>query len=332
MSKILVTGGCGFIGSNFLNIMVNKYPKHIFLNIDSLTYAGNPKNIYPKTIASNNYNFVKADIRDKNLINIIISTFQPDIVIHFAAESHVSRSIDNPEIFIETNIIGTYNLLEACKNTWKDLNNKRFVAISTDEVFGETENEEEYFTEKSLYKPSTPYAASKAASDFLVKTYGRTYGLPINITNCSNNYGPNQHKEKLIPRMISLYINNELLTIHGDGLLVRDWLYVEDHCNAIWTVAMNGILGESYNIGGNKYLTVLDIINKICDILYKETRIEYKDRMVFVPNRPGNDFRYAIDYSYIQRTLGWEPTSSFEEKLDFTIKWYLQHHSRLKGN
>jgi dTDP-glucose 4,6-dehydratase len=330
MKKILITGGCGFIGSTFLNKMVHQHPECDFLNLDALTYAGNPKNIYPATQGASNYNFVKANISNKEIVDAVVSVFNPDAVVSFAAESHVDRSILDPNIFIQTNVVGTYNLLEACKKIWKNTKGKKFVQISTDECFGEAPPGI-YFDESSPYLPSTPYAASKAAADHLVKSYARTFGLPINITNCTNNYGPNQHNEKMIPRMISLYIHNKLLTVHGDGSLTRDWLYVEDNCEAIWEVLKDGKEGESYNISGNNdKISNLTLINRICEILYKETKIEYKDRIVFIPNRAGNDARYGIDCSYIKKTIGWEPSSNFEEKLTYTIKWYLQHHSRLQ--
>jgi len=326
--RILVTGGSGFIGSNFLNMMVLRHPEHRFLNIDCLTYASHPDNILPEVERAENYSFAKIDITNVSAIESAVAAFCPDWVVHAAAESHVDRSIATPGLFVQTNVCGTYNLLEACRNTWKRLDNKVFLHMSTDEVYGELEDQG-YFTEDSPYRPSTPYAASKASADHIIKVYGRTYGLPINITNCTNNYGPNQHIEKLIPRIISLALQESLLTVHGNGRLIRDWLHVSDHCEAIWLVLEHGERGKSYNIGGNSERTNLEVITKICEIVNLEKRIPCDELIAFVPNRAGNDKRYAIDFKFINESLGWSPKVSFDIGLLETVKWYLQRQYRL---
>ena len=328
MKKILVTGGSGFIGSNFLNMMVPRYSGYEFLNMDKLTYASHPENIDVSVAQADNYNFIQLDISKRDLVYAAISSFNPDVVINFAAESHVDRSIETPGLFIKTNVQGTLNLLEACKNIWNNKKDKLFLHISTDEVYGEL-GDTGLFTEETPYKPSTPYAASKAASDHLVMSYGRTFKLPVNITNCSNNYGPNQHIEKLIPRMVCLATHGEIMTVHGDGTDVRDWLHVSDHCEAVWQVMVNGVRGESYNVGGDSERTNIHVIERIREIIERETGLCLKDLLAYMPNRSGNDRRYGIDFSKIKNHLGWSPRINFQEGLEDTVKWYLDRRHRL---
>lgn len=324
--KILVTGGAGFIGSNFLRVFVPKYKEHTFINLDKLTYAANLSNL--KNIdQEENYRFERADIADYDSVQEIFKRYNPDIVVHFAAESHVDRSIVGPADFIRTNIVGTFNLLEACRKYWKDKKGKVFHHVSTDEVYGSL-GEAGYFTEESRYDPSSPYSASKASSDHLVRAYHRTYGLPVKITNCSNNYGPYQFPEKLIPLMILNAIEGKPLPVYGQGQNVRDWLYVEDHCHAIWLVIQKGRVGETYNIGGNNEWKNIDIVHKICEILGEELDkdpTQFKQLVTFVADRPGHDLRYALDSTKIRRELGWKPCETFETGLRKTVKWYLEN-------
>jgi dTDP-glucose 4,6-dehydratase len=324
--KILVTGGAGFIGSNFLRVFVPKYKEHTFINLDKLTYAANLSNL--KNIdQEENYRFERADIADYDSVQEIFKRYNPDTVVHFAAESHVDRSIVGPADFIRTNIVGTFNLLEACRKYWKDKEGKVFHHVSTDEVYGSL-GEAGYFTEESRYDPSSPYSASKASSDHLVRAYHRTYGLPVKITNCSNNYGPYQFPEKLIPLMILNAIEGKPLPVYGQGQNVRDWLYVEDHCHAIWLVIQKGRVGETYNIGGNNEWKNIDIVHKICDILGEELDkdpTQFKQLVTFVADRPGHDLRYALDSTKIRRELGWKPCETFETGLRKTVKWYLEN-------
>ena len=330
--RILVTGGAGFIGSNFLRLFVPKYPEHTFINLDKLTYAANLDNLIDIEEAKNYY-FEQADIADYPRVQEIFKKYSPDIVVHFAAESHVDRSIVGPADFIHTNIIGTFHLLEACREQWKDKEGKLFHHVSTDEVYG-TLGETGYFTEESRYDPSSPYSASKASSDHLVRAYYRTYGLPVKITNCSNNYGPYQFPEKLIPLMILNALEGKPLPVYGRGENVRDWLYVEDHCRAIWLVIQKGRVGETYNIGGNNEWRNIDIVYKICDILGEELGrdpMEFKRLITFVPDRPGHDLRYAIDSTKIRTELGWKPQETFETGLRKTVKWYLETLRRCEG-
>lgn len=328
MSKILVTGGAGFIGSNFLNLFVSRYPKYNFINFDKLTYAANLLNL--KSIENlSNYAFVQGDITDYSQVIKIFNKYNPDIVIHFAAESHVDRSIIGPAEFVQTNIIGTFNLLEACRKNLPDSQkkNKLFHHVSTDEVYGSL-GKTGYFSETTAYNPSSPYSASKASSDHLVRAYFHTYGLPVKITNCSNNYGPYQFPEKLISLMILNALNNKPLPVYGKGENVRDWLYVKDHCEAIWTVIQKGRVGETYNIGGNNEWKNIDIVNKICDVLAEELKkdpIKFKKLITFVEDRPGHDLRYAIDSTKIKKELHWQPRETFETGLRKTIKWYLSN-------
>lgn len=324
--NILVTGGAGFIGSNFLNLFVNRYPEHHFINLDKLTYAANLLNL---TEIENmpNYDFVQADITDIKVLQDVFQRYKPDRVVHFAAESHVDRSILGPTEFIQTNILGTFNLLEMCKKYWAEKEEKLFHHVSTDEVYGSL-GETGFFTEETCYDPSSPYSASKASSDHIVRAYHRTYGLPVTITNCSNNYGPYQFPEKLIPLMILNALEGKSLPIYGKGENVRDWLYVEDHCEAIWTVMEKGTIGDTYNIGGNNEWKNIDIVVTICDVLAEELGRypqDFKDLIVFVKDRPGHDLRYAIDSSKVMRELGWKPLETFETGLRKTIKWYRAH-------
>jgi len=333
--NILVTGGAGFIGSNFLNLFVHSYLEYNFINLDKLTYAANLPNL--KGIENSpNYTFEQGDITDYSSVNKIFTRYNPDIVIHFAAESHVDRSILGPAEFIQTNIIGTFNLLEACRKFWshpssKPNQQKLFHHVSTDEVFGSlTLDKTSYFSENTPYAPHSPYSASKASSDHLVRTYFYTYNLPIKITNCSNNYGPYQFPEKLIPLMIIHALEKEPLPVYGKGENVRDWLYVEDHCKAIWMVIQNGRVGETYNIGGGNEWRNIDIVNKICELLAEElgkNPFEYKELITFIKDRPGHDLRYAIDFTKIKSELDWQPKETFETGLKKTIKWYLDNKS-----
>jgi dTDP-glucose 4,6-dehydratase len=314
--KILVTGGAGFIGSNFIHYMIDKYSDYKIINLDSLTYCGNLENL--KEIENNpNYSFVKGDIVDEKLVDDIISQNEIEYIINFAAESHVDRSIDNPRIFLESNIIGTQNLLEIAKKYHRDDKLKKYIQISTDEVYG-TLGESGYFTETTPLAPNSPYSASKAGADMIVRAYNETFNLPINITRCSNNYGPYQFPEKLIPLMINNTLNNKKLPVYGDGKNIRDWLHVYDHCTAIDLVLHNGEPGEIYNIGGNNEKQNIEIVKLILKYLNKpDTLIKYVD------DRLGHDRRYAIDSTKIQEKLGWEPKYTFEVGIKETIEWYL---------
>jgi dTDP-glucose 4,6-dehydratase len=320
MRSLLITGGAGFIGSNFAQYWIKKYPDDKVIVLDALTYAGNLENL--ASIADHaNYRFVKGDIRDFQLVTKLLEENNIDTLIHFAAESHVDRSILGPQEFIETNINGTFNLLESVRKCWgKDLDKKRFIHISTDEVYGSLEFDDPAFTEESQYKPNSPYAASKAASDHLVRAYYRTYGVPAIITHCSNNYGPYQFPEKLIPLMIFKATRDEKLPVYGDGLNIRDWIYVNDHCNAIDIVIHKGRIGEVYNIGGDSEKHNIDVVRIILDKLNKP-----RDLIQFVKDRPGHDRRYAIDITKIKNELGWTPEYNFEKGIENTINWYLDN-------
>lgn len=324
--RILVTGGAGFIGSNFLNCYLPSYPEHTFINMDALTYAANLSNL-EGTAARPNYRFERGDIADYNQVREIFEQHNPDLVVHFAAESHVDRSIVGPGAFVRTNITGTFHLLEACREFWGRREDKLFHHISTDEVYGSL-GPCGRFTEKSPYAPSSPYSASKAAADHLVRAYGHTYGLPVVITNCSNNYGPFQFPEKLIPLIILNALEGRPLPVYGNGENVRDWLFVEDHCAAIWTVIHQGKRGETYNIGGNNEWKNIDIVHRICEVLGEETQTDphiYKKLITFVQDRPGHDLRYAIDDTKIKRELGWRAKETFATGLRTTIRWYLDN-------
>ena len=331
---ILITGGCGFIGSNFVRYLFKKRRDVRVINIDELTYAGNLANLADvERDYADRYLFVKGDIAEKGIVNDIFERFEIVWVVNFAAESHVDRSVTGPEIFVRTNIVGTFNLLEAARTSWPlqdpgKLKENRFLHISTDEVYGSL-GETGYFTEQSPYDPSSPYSASKASSDHMVRAYFRTYRLPTIITNCSNNYGPYQFPEKLIPLMITNAVKGIELPIYGDGENVRDWLYVEDHCSALLTILEKGIPGESYNIGGNCEKRNKEVVYLICDTLDKRLGLinnrTRRNLIRFVPDRPGHDRRYALDTSKVTRELVWEPKVSFEEGIPLTIEWYLQN-------
>lgn len=314
MKKMLITGGAGFIGSNFIHYILSKYNDYQVINLDKLTYAANLENL--KDIEDNkNYKFIHGDIADKEFIFKLFEDKKFDIVINFAAESHVDNSILNPQIFTITNILGTQVLLDACRK----YNIKRFHQVSTDEVYGELPLDDKsiLFTEKTPLNPSSPYSASKASADMLVKSYYRTYSLPITISRCSNNYGPYQHLEKLIPLMISKAINNDNLPVYGNGLNVRDWLHVYDHCTAIDLIIHEGKIGEIYNIGGNNEKSNIDVVKIILKELGKSEKL-----IKYVNDRPGHDLRYAIDSTKIKTTLNWNPVYSFEKGILDTIKWY----------
>ena len=330
--KILVTGGCGFIGSNFVIEQIKNNNNQI-LNLDKITYAGNLKNLQSVQEHPNNQ-FIQGDICDLKLVSGVLSDFRPDAIVHFAAESHVDRSIDDPMGFINTNVVGTATLLIASNNYLKAQHQLaketplRFLHVSTDEVFGSLDQEGS-FNEKTPYDPSSPYSASKASSDHLVRAWHRTYGFPAIITNCSNNYGPFQFPEKLIPLMIANCVNEKPLPVYGDGLNVRDWLFVKDHCEAIYSVLQDGILGETYNIGGNNQIKNIDIIYTIC-LIIDELRprpngSSYSELINYVPDRPGHDFRYAVDTSKIKNNLGWTPKETFKTGIKKTIQWYLDN-------
>tara|TARA_Y100000768_G_scaffold381590_1_gene360531 strand:+ start:506 stop:1552 length:1047 start_codon:yes stop_codon:yes gene_type:complete len=329
MKTILVTGGCGFIGSNFIQNILQKDLSISIINLDKLTYAGNLANL--SSISNKRYAFVKGDICDKGLVNSLFNEYNFQSVVHFAAESHVDRSIDDPSEFIQTNIVGTLNLLEHSKKFFLKSTNKdfKFLHVSTDEVYGSLGNSGK-FLENTPYAPSSPYSASKAGSDHLVRAWNKTYDLPILITNCSNNYGPYQFPEKLIPLMIINAINNKPLPVYGKGDNVRDWLYVLDHCDAISTVLERGEIGQTYNVGGNNEIKNIDVVKSICDILDhlipKSNSESYKKLIHFVQDRPGHDFRYAIDSSKLNSKLGWSPKESFESGLEKTIQWYINNN------
>jgi dTDP-glucose 4,6-dehydratase len=332
--NILITGGAGFIGSNFIVYFLNKYPNIKIVNIDKLTYAGELSNL-AEVQEHKNYTFVKGDICDRTLIQGLFTEFNFQGVIHFAAESHVDNSIKSPDMFINTNVLGTFNLLDVAKNHWMLAPNKikdehlksRFLHISTDEVYG-TLGEDGLFTERTPYAPNSPYSASKASSDFIARSYYHTYGLNCVTTNCSNNYGPKQHDEKLIPTIIRKALRGENIPIYGDGKNIRDWLYVEDHCKGIDLAYTMGVAGETYNIGGKNERDNLYIVNKICDILDKDfpKSQSYKNQITFVTDRPGHDFRYAIDASKIEKELGWEAEENFETGIRKTIDWYTKKY------
>lgn len=322
--KILVTGGAGFIGSNFVHYLLEKYPDYYVINLDLLTYCGNLGNL--KEAKDNpNYKFIKGDIADKNLVDRIVSDNKIDYIINFAAESHVDRSIQNPKIFLESNIIGTQNLLEIAKKYYEKGQLKKYLQISTDEVYG-TLDKTGYFTETTPIAPNSPYSASKAGADLIVRAYHETFDLPINITRCSNNYGPYQFPEKLIPLMINNALNNKKLPVYGDGKNIRDWLHVHDHCTAIDLVLHKGKIGEVYNIGGNNEKENIEIVKLILKYLKKpENLIEY------VEDRLGHDRRYAIDSTKIKEELGWKPKYTFEIGIKETIEWYLANSNWLNN-
>ncbi len=328
MKNLLVTGGCGFIGANFINYLLSEsdFDGRI-INVDDLTYAGNPENLREvDDIFSERYVFVKADICDLEALEKIFKEYKIDSVCHFAAESHVDRSIVAPDAFIKTNIIGTFNLLELVRKTRDRI--LLFHHVSTDEVYGSL-GEDGIFTEDTPYSPSSPYSASKAASDHLVRAYARTYAIPVTISNCSNNYGPYQFPEKLIPLMILNALEGKSLPVYGDGKNIRDWLYVKDHCKAVWSIMTEGKRGETYNIGGRCEMFNIDVVRMICDLLDKKVPGSgigpRRELIVFVADRPGHDRRYAIDFSKLQGELGWVPDESFETGIEKTIEWYMDN-------
>lgn len=331
--KILVTGGAGFIGSAVVRHLINE--NHSVANLDLLTYAGNTDSL-ASVENSSRYQFFKTDIGDGPALDQIFMTFRPDAVMHLAAESHVDRSIDGPADFIRTNIVGTYTLLEAARRYWSALapdakNRFRFHHVSTDEVYGDLDGPDSLFTETTPYAPSSPYSASKASSDHLVRAWQRTYGLPVLVTNCSNNYGPYHFPEKLIPHVILNAIHGRPLPVYGDGLQVRDWLFVEDHARALCEVLCRGAVGETYNIGGHNEKTNIEVVETLCALLEelapdKPAGVErYRDLITFVKDRPGHDLRYAIDAGKIARELGWRPHETFESGIRKTVQWYLQN-------
>lgn len=330
--KVLVTGGAGFIGSAVIRHIIKNTQDEV-LNIDKLTYAGNLESL--KEIDQNlRYTFKQIDICDHEALSLIFDEFKPDVVMHLAAESHVDRSIDGPAAFIQTNIVGTYTLLEAARKYWMSLDveaqqNFRFHHISTDEVYGDLEGTTDLFTETTSYAPSSPYSASKASSDHLVRAWHRTYGLPVIVTNCSNNYGPYHFPEKLIPLVILNALDTKPLPVYGNGQQIRDWLFVEDHARALYKVVTEGVVGETYNIGGHNEKQNIEVVKTICKIL-DELKPQangqtYESLITFVKDRPGHDLRYAIDATKIQNELGWTPTETFETGIRKTVEWYLNN-------
>ncbi len=329
---ILVTGGAGFIGSNYINHFCSVSDEEV-INLDKLTYAGNPLNL-EHLFDSKQYKFIQGDIADKDLVLNILSKYKPRAIINFAAESHVDRSIKGPRDFILTNILGTYELLEASKHHWQNLednlkNEFRFLHISTDEVYGSLKSSDPGFSETNQYKPNSPYSASKASSDHLVRAYNKTYGFPVITTNCSNNYGPFQFPEKLIPLVINNILQNKEIPVYGNGLQIRDWLYVIDHCKAINCVLEKGKIGEIYNIGGKNEKKNIEVILEICswvDINYNHSNQFFTEKLItYVKDRPGHDSRYAIDNSKIAKELNWNPKETFESGIEKTIKWYVDN-------
>ncbi|MFA0415196.1 dTDP-glucose 4,6-dehydratase [Vibrio renipiscarius] len=332
--KILVTGGAGFIGSAVIRHIINNTQDEV-VNVDKLTYAGNLDSLVE--IEQNpKYAFEQADICDRQAMERVFEKHQPDAVMHLAAESHVDRSIDGPAAFIETNIIGTYTLLEAARSYWNSLEKVsktafRFHHISTDEVYGDLEGTDDLFTESTPYEPSSPYSASKASSDHLVRAWLRTYGLPTIVTNCSNNYGPYHFPEKLIPLMILNALEGKPLPVYGDGMQIRDWLFVEDHARALYKVVTEGQIGETYNIGGHNEKANIEVVQTICSLLEElvpakpDGVIKYSDLITYVVDRPGHDVRYAIDATKIEKELGWKPEESFESGIRKTVEWFLNH-------
>ncbi|HIH9674330.1 TPA: dTDP-glucose 4,6-dehydratase [Klebsiella pneumoniae] len=334
--KILVTGGAGFIGSAVVRHIIENTLDEVRV-VDCLTYAGNLESLAP-VAGSERYSFSQTDITDAAAVAVQFSEFRPDIVMHLAAESHVDRSIDGPAAFIQTNVIGTFTLLEAARHYWSGLGEAqkqafRFHHISTDEVYGDLHGTDDLFTEETPYAPSSPYSASKAGSDHLVRAWNRTYGLPVVVTNCSNNYGPYHFPEKLIPLTILNALAGKLLPVYGNGEQIRDWLYVEDHARALYKVATEGKSGETYNIGGHNERKNIDVVRTICAILDKVVAqkpgniTHFADLITFVTDRPGHDLRYAIDAAKIQRDLGWVPQETFESGIEKTVHWYLNNQT-----
>jgi dTDP-glucose 4,6-dehydratase len=339
MKNILVTGGCGFIGSNFIRYLFGeaKFSGRV-INLDKLTYAGNPENLADIVgqLSKEKYVFIHSDICDEKRVREIFEVYSIDTVVHFAAESHVDRSIVGARPFIETNVVGTFVLLEAAKNAWKNQKEgKRFHHVSTDEVYGSL-GKDGFFVETTPYDPRSPYSASKAASDHLVRAYYHTHGLPVTISNCSNNYGPCQFPEKLIPVTLLAALNHRPLPVYGKGQNIRDWLHVADHCSAIWAILERGKIGETYNIGGDSQISNLDLVQKICDMLMELKPLgagdkikHYRDLITFVSDRPGHDFRYAIDCQKIKCELGWGQTISFDEGFHNIIRWQIESMDKI---
>jgi dTDP-glucose 4,6-dehydratase len=334
--KILVTGGAGFIGSAVIRHIIQNTKDSVF-NVDKLTYAGNLESL-AEVEHDPRYQFAQVDICDRVALDKVFTEFKPDAVMHLAAESHVDRSIDGPAAFIETNIVGTYTILEATRAYWNALEPHakaafRFHHISTDEVYGDLEGTNELFLETTSYEPSSPYSASKASSDHLVRAWQRTYGLPTIVTNCSNNYGPYHFPEKLIPLMILNALDGKTLPVYGDGMQIRDWLFVEDHARALYKVVTEGVVGETYNIGGHNEKANIDVVKTICALLEELVPTKpagvasYESLITYVTDRPGHDVRYAIDASKIERELGWTPEETFESGIRATVEWYLNNKS-----
>ncbi len=331
--KLLITGGAGFIGSNFIHYVLKNHPETTVINLDLLTYAGSLENLFDLP-ADSKYEFIQGDICDQNLVEELLHKYEINGVVHFAAESHVDRSITGPAEFIKTNIQGTFSMLEAARKVWLIDGHEadipvRFHHISTDEVYGSLLPDAPAFNENTPYAPNSPYAASKASSDHLVRAYNHTYGLPVTLTNCSNNYGPYQFPEKLIPLMILNGLQGKALPIYGDGKQIRDWLFVSDHCEAIWQVFQFGKTGESYNIGGDNQPTNLEIVGAMCQLLDElipqSPYLPHKNLMQFVKDRPGHDRRYAMNVDKINRELGWSPRHNLQAGLKKTITWYLEN-------
>jgi len=336
IKTILVTGGAGFIGSELVRYLICS-SNHIVVNVDKLTYSGNLQSL-DSVSANKRYHFEKIDICNENQIHRVLIGYEPDIIIHLAAESHVDRSIDGPKEFIQTNIVGTFNLLEQSRKYWQSLpdqkkENFRFLHVSTDEVYGDLEGTDDYFLENTPYEPSSPYSASKASSDHLARAWHRTYKLPVIITNCSNNYGPFQFPEKLIPHIILNAITGKDLPVYGDGKQIRDWLYVNDHVRALITVGFNGRIGETYNIGGNNEIQNIEVVSRICKLLDELIPDKlnglgsFSELITYVQDRPGHDIRYAIDASKIKNELGWRPREDFLSGIRKTVQWYLENLS-----
>ncbi|PWJ39405.1 dTDP-glucose 4,6-dehydratase [Sediminitomix flava] len=337
MKSILITGGAGFIGANFVPYFLNKYNEYFIINLDLLTYAGNLENLAEIEVNHPRYKFIKGDICNRELVEYIFEEYNVEGVIHFAAESHVDNSISGPEAFVKTNVNGTFTLLDVARKYWmnapftykEEFSNCRFHHISTDEVYG-TLGETGLFTEETPYAPNSPYSSSKASSDMLVRSYFHTYGMNVVTTNCSNNYGPKQHKEKLIPTIIRKALSEELIPIYGDGKNIRDWLYVLDHCKGIDLVYHEGRSGETYNIGGRNERDNLYIVNHICELLDQKQPLEsgksYKELISFVKDRPGHDRRYAIDATKLESELGWKADENFETGIEKTVDWYLNQY------